>query len=122
MKKKNASKKYYRAYASPMLNLDAAKAMPAIGGMLAQQARQELEKGCELFPESVKAKVRKLYECADAKRTQRQVDAATKVDRQTAAQVRTRPGCYTRRQSRWPSAVDCDSCERSDLRFPPPRL
>jgi hypothetical protein len=46
--------------------------MPAIGGMLAQQARQELEKGCELFPETVKAKVRKLYEHADANRKERE--------------------------------------------------
>ena len=51
-----------------MLHLDAAQAMPAIGGMLAQQARQELEKGCELFPETVKAKVRKLYERSGVKR------------------------------------------------------
>jgi hypothetical protein len=61
-------KQFCRAYASAMLHLDAAKAMPAIGAMLAQQARQELEKGCELFPETVKAKVRKLYEHADTKR------------------------------------------------------
>ena len=33
---------------------------------------KELEKGCELFPETVKAKVRKLYEHADAKRTERE--------------------------------------------------
>ena len=72
---------FCRAYASAMLHLDAAKCMPLIGSMLAETARQELEKGCELFPETVKAKVRKLYEHADAKRTQRHVDAATKVDR-----------------------------------------
>jgi hypothetical protein len=53
--------------ARPPSHLDAAKCMPLIGSMLAQQARQELEKGCELFPEMVKAKVRKLYEHADAK-------------------------------------------------------
>jgi hypothetical protein len=58
---------FCHAYASAMLHLDAAKCMPAIGSMLAQTARQELEKGCELFPETVKAKVGKLYEHADAK-------------------------------------------------------
>ena len=55
-----------------MLHLDAAKCMPLIGLMLAQQARQELEKGCESFPATVKAKVRKLYEHADASRKDRE--------------------------------------------------
>ena len=68
-------KQFCRAYASAMLHLDVAKAMPAIGGMLAQQARQELEKGCELFPETVKAMVRNIYEYAETKRKQRESNA-----------------------------------------------
>jgi hypothetical protein len=68
-------KQFCRAYASAMLHLDAAKAMPAIGGMLAQQARQELEKGCKLFPETVRAKVRKLYEHAVVAREEREADS-----------------------------------------------
>ena len=34
--------------------------------MLPHQARQAIEKGCELFPETVEAQVRKLYADADA--------------------------------------------------------
>ena len=63
---------FCRAYASAMLHLDAATAMPAICGPLAQQGRKELEKGCELFPETVKAAVRKLYEHEVAKRKERE--------------------------------------------------
>jgi hypothetical protein len=68
---------FCRAYASAMLHLDAAKCMPLIGSMLAQTARQELEKGCELFPETVKAKVRKLYDHADTNRKQREISTTT---------------------------------------------
>ncbi len=63
-----------------MIYLDTALAVPPMGMMMAQKARHELEKGCGLSPEMVKARVRKLYEHADAKRTQRQVEAATEVD------------------------------------------
>lgn len=42
-----------------------------MGMMMAQQARQEIEKGCELFPETVKARIGKLDEHAEAKRSER---------------------------------------------------
>ncbi len=73
MEEEERIKLFCPAYASQMLHLDATKAMPAIGAMRAQQARQELEKGCELFREMVKAKVRKLYEHADAKGKSREL-------------------------------------------------
>ena len=63
---------FCRAYASAMVCLDTAMAVPPMGLMMAKQARQELERACELFPDTVKTKVRKLYEQVDAKRKERE--------------------------------------------------
>ena len=50
---------------------------PAVFALLicTAQALQELEKGCELFPETVTAKVRKLYEHTDA------IESATRLNK-----------------------------------------
>jgi hypothetical protein len=60
------------AYAMAQRVLDMAAEQPVHTGMARDEARRQLSIAFKLFPETIKAKILKLYEHADAKRKERE--------------------------------------------------
>ena len=60
------------AYAMAQRVLDMAAEQPVHTGMARDEARRQLAIAFDLFPSTIKAKLRKLYQHADAKRTERE--------------------------------------------------
>ena len=65
-------RRFCHAYAMAQRVLDMAAEQPIHTGMARDEARRQLAIAFKLFPETIKARIRKLYEHADAKRTVRQ--------------------------------------------------
>ena len=60
------------AYAMAQRVLDMSVEQPVHTGMARDEARRQLAIAFNLFPSTIKAKIRKLYEHADAKRKERE--------------------------------------------------